>query len=342
MTSALDPKPLTHDDYTVGWVSALPSEVIAATAMLDQRHPNLLIPGDDPNTYILGSIAGHNIVIAMGTIGTNPAATVAIQMIRTFPSIRFGLMVGIGAGIPPKVRLGDVVVSTPTDGYPGVVQWDLGRAEEGGRFERTGALNNPPISLLTAVQRLKVEHALSGSRIPEYLNELKQKYPELASTYLRSDSLEDVLFNASYGHVNKSATDDDCNPDDDEEEEEEGTCPSCDKTMTVKRTPRNMSVHYGLIASGNQVIKDTMLRKRLEKTLEDQVLCVEMEAAGLMDTFPCIVIRGICDYADSHNNNMWREHAAAAAAALAKELLEHVQPSAVDGERTAKDILNQG
>ena len=30
-----------------------------------------------------------------------------------------------------------------------------------------------------------------------------------------------------------------------------------------------------------------------------------MEAAGLMDSFPCIVIRGIYDYADSHKNKMW-------------------------------------
>jgi len=81
MASVLDPKPLTHADYIVGWVSALPSELIAATAMLDQRHPNLPKPRDDPNAYTLGSIGGYNIVIAclpMGKIGNNPAATAAI------------------------------------------------------------------------------------------------------------------------------------------------------------------------------------------------------------------------------------------------------------------------
>ena len=103
-----------------------------------------------------------------------------------------------------------------------------------------------------------------------------------------------------------------------------------------------MHVHYGLIASGNQVIKDATFRDTLNKDLGGHVLCVEMEAAGLMDNFPCIVIRGICDYGDSHKNKDWQEQAAAVAAAFAKELLEHVQPSDVDEECPVKDILDQG
>ncbi|KAK4148526.1 hypothetical protein C8A00DRAFT_38902, partial [Chaetomidium leptoderma] len=98
MASTPDPK-LTHKDYTVGWVSALTLELTAARAMLEEEHPLLSTPPGDTNTYTLGSIGGHNIVIAclpMGKIGNNPAATVATQMIRTFPCIRFGLMVGIG------------------------------------------------------------------------------------------------------------------------------------------------------------------------------------------------------------------------------------------------------
>jgi nucleoside phosphorylase len=32
-------------------------------------------------------------------------------------------------------------------------------------------------------------------------------------------------------------------------------------------------------------------------------VCIEMEAAGLMDWFPCLVIRGIYDYADLYKND---------------------------------------
>ena len=337
--------PPTHNDYTVGWVCALPKEQTAATAMLDQKHDNLPKPPNDPNTYTLGSIGKHNIVIAClpkGKVGTNPAATVAAWMISSFPSIKFGLMVGIGGGIPPKVRLGDVVVSTPVGQFPGVVQWDFGKATQGGNFERTGSLNNPPNALLTALTKLETEHELNGSQIPEYLDELKQKWPKLAAKYLRSESLEDVLFRAGYGHVSENTSDYTAIPDYDNGEEEGENCRFCDRTQVVKRKPRDMRVHYGLVASGNQVIKDSISRDKLNKDLGGNILCVEMEAAGLMNNFPCIIIRGICDYADSHKNKYWQEYAATVAAGFAKELLGYVQPSDVDGERAVKDILGQG
>ncbi|KAJ4194607.1 hypothetical protein NW759_016492 [Fusarium solani] len=298
---------LTHSDFTVGWLCALPKEQTAATAMLDQIHPELPKPQDDPNTYTLGSIGKHNIAIAClpkGKIGNIAAAAFATQMVRTFPSIRVGLMVGIGGGIPPKVRLGDVVVSTPIGQYPGVVQWDSGKTEKGSEFKRTGALNNPPSALLTALTKLETNHEMAGSKIPEYLEELKQKWPRLVPKYIRSASLKDPMLTPN----------------------------------TSDRSPGDVCVHYGLIASGNQVIKDAEFRDRLNECLGGDVMCVEMEAAGLMD-FPCIVIRGICDYADSHKNKDWQEHAAAVAAAFAKELLQYVQPSDVEGERLVKDML---
>ncbi|KAI3573063.1 hypothetical protein IWW34DRAFT_888169 [Fusarium oxysporum f. sp. albedinis] len=333
-----------HDEYTVGWVCALSKEQTAATAMLDQRHADLPKPFNDPNTYTLGSFGMHNVVIAClpkGRIGNNPAATVAAFMVSTFPSIRFGLMVGIGGGIPPKVRLGDVVVSTPVGQFSGVVQWDFGKATEGGNFERTGSLNNPPTSLLTALTKLETEHEMKESRIQEYLNEMKEKWPKLGPKYLRSDSLKDVLFKANYGHVAESIDGSAIPGRSEDEEMGEESCQLCDKTQIVRRKPRDMRVHYGLIASGNQVIKDATFRDRLNRYLGGQVLSVEMEAAGMADNFPCIVIRGICDYADSHKNTDWQEHAAAVAAAFAKELLQYIQPGDVDRERPVRDILSQ-
>lgn len=303
----VEPGARGHDAYTVGWVCALPKERAAAKAMLDEIHPSLLKPADDPNSYTLGSIGRHNIVIAClpkGRIGTNSAATFATQMTRTFPSIRVGLMVGIGGGIPPKIRLGDVVVGTPVDRYPGVVQWDMGKTEKDSGFRPTGSLNNAPSSLLTAVSELEADHEMDDSKMPQYLDELKTKYPKLAAKYTRSALLQDPL------------------------------------TAPGDPAERDTRVHYGLIASGNQVIKDAEFRDVVNKRFGDNVLCFEMEAAGLMD-FPCLVIRGICDYADEHKNKDWQEYAAAVAAAFTKELLQYVQPADVDGERPMKDILEQ-
>lgn len=352
----------THKEYTVGWVCALPKEQTAATAMLDQRHADLQKPPNDPNTYTLGSISKHNIVIAClpkGKIGNNAAAAFAAQMVRTFPSIKVGLMVGIGGGIPPKVRLGDVVVSTPVDQYPGVVQWDFGKTEKDG-FRRTGALNNPPSALLTALTKLETNHEMYGSKIPQYLEDLKKNWPNLVPKYTRSESLQDPLFARDTSYRSRGSWEAICSafwdlilfllqlllsrrafvPT------ERGAEQVANSTISAaadggQRQPGDMRVHYGLIASGNQVIKEAGFRDRLNENLGGNVLCVEMEAAGLMD-FPCIVIRGICDYADSHKNKDWQEHAAATAAAFAKELLQYVQPGDVDGERPVRDVLSQG
>src|SRR4051794_23385705 len=111
---------LTRHDYTVGWVCAIPIEMAAALAILDEEHPKLSTA--DTNTYSFGRVGKHNVVIAClpaGRYGTVSAATVAIQMLFTFPALRFGLMVGIGGGVPSAsndIRLGDIVVSQPANG----------------------------------------------------------------------------------------------------------------------------------------------------------------------------------------------------------------------------------
>lgn len=363
-----------HNDYTVGWVCALPKEQTAAMAMLDEEHPDLPIPRNDHNAYTLGSIGRHNIVIAclpMGVIGNNSAAHVATQMINTFPSVKFGLMVGIGGGIPPKVRLGDVVVSKPDGKFPGVVQWDLGKAVDGGKFEQTGSLDRPPKELLAALSKLVARQNMNRSDIPRFVEDLKTN-PYLPPNYTRSDSLKDILFAADNPHRTQSrwqvrvsivwttilgllayfigwwafapvepGTGQDTNAASDidlggeqqrwiEVDEDEEKCRFCDTTRVIKRRPRATQVHYGLIASGNQVIKDARFRDALNKRFDGKILCLEMETAGLLESFPCIVIRGICDYADSHKNKVWQDHAAAVAAAFAKELLSIVPAQQVE------------
>jgi nucleoside phosphorylase len=351
MTSQTISEPRTHNDYTVGWVCALPKELIAAAAMLDETHPDLPRQPNDHNAYTLGRVGGHNVVVAClpkGEIGNNNSATVAARMTSTFPSIRFGLMVGIGGGVPKSVRLGDIVVSTPTDRFGGVVQWDFGKTEQGGTFKPTEALNRPPTELLAALTKLEKEHKMKGSKIPQYLEELKKNWPNLAPKYTRSESLKDVLFRADCKHVEKPVVGNMGNSDngfenieeeddDQMEDEEEGHhCINCDQSKIIRRKPRDMCVHYGLIASGNQVIKDAAFRDEINKRLGGKVLCFEMEAAGLMNDFPCIVIRGICDYADSHKNKAWQEYAAALAAAFAKELLFLVPAQEVQQMPTIK------
>src|SRR2546430_16824381 len=129
---------LRREDYGVGWVCALPIELAAARVMLDEEHEHLGQDTNDTNLYTLGRIGEHNIVIAClpaGQTGTNSAAAVAVQMKSSFKSIRFGLMVGIGGGVPSDkadIRLGDVVISQPDNQHGGVVQHDFGKTTQDG------------------------------------------------------------------------------------------------------------------------------------------------------------------------------------------------------------------
>jgi nucleoside phosphorylase len=135
--------------------------------------------------------------------------------------------------------------------------------------------------------------------------------------------LNDCLYRATYDHIDPDAT-----------------CAQCDREQTVHREPRDDTdpeIHYGTIASGNQVIKHGETRDRLSKELG--ALCFEMEAAGLQD-FPCLVIRGISDYADSHKNKMWQEYAAATAAAFTKELLSIISSECVLEEKPIPQLVS--
>lgn len=298
---------LSHDKYTVGWICALPIEMSAAVAMLDETHQGLPRADEDTNTYTLGRITAHNVAIAClpsGYYGNNNAAAVATNMRRTFPCMRLCLMVGIGGGAPGKadIRLGDVVVSE------GVLQYDLGKALSEGRFTRTGIMNRPPQELLTAVSNLRARHRIEASRIPSILSEMLERHPKMAQ-FVHRNSLQDRLFDSTYDHVQSKDV-----PTDD--------CELCDISRLEERSPRdnpNPKIHYGTIASANQVMKQVKTRDELAHELD--VLCFEMEGSGVMDSFVGLVIRGICDYSDSHKNKQWQEVAATVAAAYAKELL---------------------
>lgn len=184
-------------------------------------------------------------------------------------------------------------------------------------------LSQPPQIVLTALSKLQVNHLMGRNRFVDFLAEFERKIPKQSSPLARPTQ-EDRLYRADHSHIDPSSK----------------TCYDCDETKTLPRPSRDSNqpmVHYGLIGSSNQVVRDSQLRDRLGRELN--IYCVEMEAAGLMNNYPCLVIRGICDYADSHKNKEWQGYAAAVAAAYAKELLSVTPVIRVDETRTARDTL---
>ncbi|OJD18908.1 hypothetical protein AJ78_01094 [Emergomyces pasteurianus Ep9510] len=250
-----------REDYTVGWICALPIELAAAREMLDEEHEDFDPNVNDTNIYSLGRTGIHNVVIAClpdGRTGTNSAASVAVQMKSTFPSIRFGLLVGIGGGVPSAerdIRLGDVIVSRPDKVHSGVVQYDFGKRIPSG-FDRTGFLNTPPTILLNAVANLRANHLRGECKMVKYASKLSR-----LPIFTRENAGPDILFEANYNHV------------------EGATCDQCNKESVVNRERRrgqDIMVHYGTIASGNQVMRDGAERDsgsmRLRRLAQEQGL----------------------------------------------------------------------
>ncbi|KAJ4246287.1 hypothetical protein NW762_013638 [Fusarium torreyae] len=323
-----------NEHYTVGWICAITTEYVAAQVFLDEKYgqPEYTSPHDH-NDYTLGRIGPHNVVIAVlpdGEYGISSAATTARDMLHSFPNIKIGLMVGIGGGSPSRhdIRLGDVVVSASRNGNSAVLQYDFGKTVQQQRFHTTGYLDQPPVALRTAMNGLRAQYEIEGHELEEAASKVLEKKPRLAKKFRRPDASCDILYRPDVLHPSGN----------------EASCKSMcglDGGNLVQRPERvdeeNTKVHYGLVASANQLMKDALIRDSLAE--ENDVLCYEMEAAGLMNHFPCLVIRGICDYSDSHKNKEWQGYAAMVAAAYTKDLLNRIPSNKVEAERRIADIL---
>jgi nucleoside phosphorylase len=307
---------LTAQSYTVGIICALNIELMAVRALLDPAPEDVPVPDGDPNYYCFGCVGKHRVVASClpdGEYGTVPAAEVVSHMKRSFPNVKFCLLVGIGGGVPSDrhdIRLGDVVVSTPSGSSSGIIPYDVKKTLTGGEVRPNTHLPGPPRHLRSALSKIKSDPKFRDT--PPLKDALQQLPQELAVLFQAPESSSDRLFNAAFAHP---APDDMC-----------GDC--CPVSQEVLRSPRMSTqprVHYGAIASGNQLMKDGLERDKLAK--QHNILCFETEAAGIMHTIPSLVIRGICDYADSHKSKTWQRYASATAAAYARFLLLRVRAS---------------
>ncbi|KAB8253293.1 nucleoside phosphorylase domain-containing protein [Aspergillus flavus] len=305
-----------YNVYTVGWICIVSSEMNAARALLDEEHESLPPKPTDDNSYLLGRMNGHNVVFGYpgsSLYGPHNSSHVATNMERTFPNIRFRLLVGVGGGAPRTadaentwndIRLGDVVVSNLKGSHGGVLHYDADKFKDNGVFHITSHLNRSPSLLLTATQKLRSDHDFELGQMGNYISQ---------------------LFISSYKHTG------------------EGDCSKCDRAYLVKRLDRESDipvVHSGLIASGSALMCSAQRRDQLRD--EWDVCCFETEAAGLMNDSPCLVIRGICDYSDGHQNKEWEPYAAITAVAYVKDLLRVIHPETVEGTANVVGSLNDG
>ncbi|KAF9768822.1 hypothetical protein IL306_013825 [Fusarium sp. DS 682] len=309
--------PASRDDFHLALICALPLEADAIEALFDEYWDYDIYnkaPGD-PNAYSLGRIGNHNVVLAyMPNAGKAVGAAVATNCRVSFPNVKLAICVGI-CGVVPfitgpdrklEIVLGDVIVSQ------GVIQYDLGR-QYPDHFEYKDiledALGRPNAeirSLLSKLKGLRARRAIE-SDMRDYLAVL-QEDPELDARY--PGTQYDILFEASYRHIDKDKTCDKCGCN--------GKLVSRTRLAEALTQPK---VHFGRMASGDKVMKSGEDRDDIAQKFG--VIAFEMEGAGVWDSIPCLIIKGACDYADSHKSKTTQNYAAATAAACTKAVLRH-------------------
>ena len=313
-------RPARRSDFEIAIICALTIEADAVEALFenywdDDGPPYDKAPGD-PNAYSTGSIGRHNVVLAhMPGMGKANASHVAAHCRSSYQNIKLAIVVGVCGVVPfttsnDEIILGDVIVSTS------VIQYDLGRQfpEQFVRKDTlSDSLGRPPAeicALLGKLQGLRGRKDLQA-KIGDNLSAL-QNQPELAASY--PGSQHDRLFKPTYRHANDGTS---C---------EEGGCDGeqISRHRLDQKDP-HVAVHFGLIASGDTVMKSGMQRDNIAQ--REGIIAFEMEGVGVWDSFPCVVIKGACDYADSHKTKVWQRYAAATAAACMKAFLTRWVPS---------------
>ncbi|KAF5229345.1 hypothetical protein FAUST_10467 [Fusarium austroamericanum] len=339
--AGLAPPPMSID-YRVAIICALPLEADAVRAVFstfwadDRDSDGIIRAHNDPNHYTTGTIHGHNVVIAhMPKYGKGSSATVAANIRHTFPDIALALVVGICGGVPStqgnEIMLGDVVISEC------VVEYDRGR-----QFPNWVK----PINTLGDSQNADLQGFLTMLR-GDYLQSFTAKYleespnaedhlePTPKPTHLGFN--EDKLYESTHRHKHhiqgQCETCDAC-VDDTMETCDESKTSSCEalgcsnpKVRKRSNNPKDTKprVHRGKVGSADLVMKSGRHRDQWADHLG--IIAFEMEGAGVCGKLPCLVIKGVCDYADSHKSKDWQDYAAATAAACMKAVLKRWRPS---------------
>ncbi|KAB8214522.1 nucleoside phosphorylase domain-containing protein [Aspergillus novoparasiticus] len=329
-------------DFTVAMFCALPLEVDAVTVLFDGFYQDSTLyqnaPGDS-NTYTLGRMGRHHAVLVhLPGMGKSVASQAASSIRLSYPNIRLALVVGICGGVQYKkghaeILLGDIVVSD------GIVQHDFGRRVPGAFLRKTSVtdvLGRHNVAIRGFLSKIKTTMAMNqiGSKIEKYLEAINRtlgndtvRYPEVEQDEVFQPTYQhkhhDPVACSSCAHSTNSTVCD---------EVFDLSCSqlNCDKDKLVQRkrlqtaltlghTP-SATIHVGLIASGDTVMESGQDRGLI--AIQDNVIAFEMEGAGVWDSLPCLVVKGVCDYADSHKNKIWQPCAAATGAACMKALLD--------------------
>jgi nucleoside phosphorylase len=325
--------PTSRSGFQIAFVTAVPTEYDALYELFDEKYDrNGTIYGKGPgdfNIYTTGKMGKYNVVLlCLADIGKMHAAQAVSSLRMSYLGIKYVFVVGICGGAPfdgdHPIYLGDVIISTR------LIEYDYGRQYPGmfklkDTYLKTQNLEvrNLHRFLSTEISKLDFQ-----ARVSHHLAQLS---PQRSKPPI---SAPDILYNSDYVHRHRgSSLACDCSACD---ICEEATHQGCDKLGCEEGQIRRRriethgpNIHFGAMASADRVLKSGIDREWLTKT--HGVLGFEMEGAGLWDgIISCTIIKGICDYADSHKQKTWQDFAAGTGAAATKAILEQLTLSPDD------------
>lgn len=338
-------RPAFRRDFQIAIICALPLEYDAAALLIDKfwdvNGKQYGRADGDKNMYRNGRVGAHNVVLMLlPSMGTAAVAGSAASLRTSYPALQVAFLIGICGGSPTvqEALLGDVVIGD------GVIQYLLGRQYPNGFVTKSaneGNVHAPNREIRGLIAYFKTEtgrRELQDESV-HHLRSLQEMAEEKGynSSYRYPGVAEDKLFEAKYPHKHRGMSLCDICSEETElcDEATHVSCAElgCDELYLVRRAqlavhgdpiaPRNNlhepKVLIGRIGSGDTVMKSAIHRDQIAK--QHNIVAFEMEGAGLWDEIPSIIIKGICDYSDSHKNKAWQPYAAATAAAVTKVLL---------------------
>lgn len=315
-------RPQNRNGFEIAIVCALTLEADTVESSLDEIYDKFgRVYGKqlgDPNAYITGRIGQHHVVICiLPGMGKASAASAAASLRSSYTRIQLALVVGICGGFPSRdadIRLGDIIISDS------VIQYDLGRQYPDG-FQRKRDVKD-----ILGRPSQEIRALLNGLKGHTTRQELQDKAYHHLRTVQRNLGRKWKYPGVEYDVRLKAL---DRRRHDRQDAEVKCICSKCnsgsdsigDDNLEEAVRP---SVYTGTIASADTVMKSGEHRNQVAQ--EEGIIAFEMEGAGVWDNLPCIIIKGVCDYADSSKNKMWQDYAAATAASGAKAFLEYWTP----------------
>ncbi|KAI0410232.1 purine and uridine phosphorylase [Xylaria grammica] len=296
----------TH--YRIVWLCTHIAAFERARSFMDEIYPQST-PG--PHLYCCARIGHHKLVVFLpqkvppdkhGPLLRSPIQ----RLVQLFPKVKLFLAVGVGGGAPSQqndIRLGDVVVGLAKDTNKSMFTYDIDKTLVSRRFE--------------SVQVFDLPYSISAARLPDRIVGKPLPLPPHST---------DHLYKSEVVHQNTSQP---CS-----------TMCENDKSQMVQRSARDgygdaIRVHFGTIASSNKPMEDALVRDIL--ATETNVLCFETEAYDILNEAPCLLIRGICNYSDSHKlGTGWEEYASASASFYANNLLRLLPRGILELQRAQK------